>query len=72
MTDEPDHAFAVSLIFEVAGGAHVADYCRDNDIGLAPVCFTHPDIVGQLVALGEEVFTIVPLAPAALQQLRFL
>lgn len=66
------HAFAVSLIYEVAGESRVADYCLENGITLSPVRFVHYDAMGELVALGDDVFSIQPVKHPAEAQLRML
>jgi hypothetical protein len=66
------HAFAVSLIHEVAGDARVAEYCLENGIVLAPVRFVHYDAMGELVALADEVFSIQPVKHPTEAQLRLL
>lgn len=66
------HAFAVALIFECSGEARVAEYCLEHGITLAPVRFVHSDAMGELVALQDEVYSIVPVQTAAPVQLRML
>jgi hypothetical protein len=62
------HALAVSLIYEVSGDGQVAEYCHLNSITLTPVRFVHYDAMGELVALGDDVFSINPvITPHAVQ-----
>jgi hypothetical protein len=66
------HAFAVALIFEVAGENRVAEYCLENGITLCPVRFVHYDAMGELVSLGEEIYSILPVKDPPEAQLRML
>lgn len=66
------HAFAVALIFEVAGERDVALYCAEHAITLSPVRFVHYDSIGELVSLAGEVFSIQAVKETAVTQLRML
>lgn len=66
------HAFAVSLIFECAGEGRVAEYCLEQGIVLAPVRFVHYDAMGELVALGDEVYSIQSVKHPVEAQLRLI
>lgn len=66
------HALAVSLIYEVSGDRQVAEYCHHNAITLSPVRFVHYDAMGELVALGDDVFSINPVIPSHAVQLPLL
>jgi hypothetical protein len=66
------HAFAVALIFEVSGEGRVAEYCLEPGIALTPARFVHCDAMGELVALQDEVYSIVAVRAAMPVQLRML
>lgn len=66
------HAFAVALIYECSGEARVAEYCLEHSIVLAPVRFVHSDALGELVALQDEVYSILPVKSSADVELRML
>lgn len=63
------HAFAVALIYECSGERHVAEYCFEHGIVLTPVRFMHYDAIGELVALGDDVFSIQPVKSSTPVQL---
>lgn len=66
------HAFAIALIFEVAGERRVAEYCMEHGITLTPMCFVHVDAMGELVSLNDQVYSIQPVMPPPLIQLSLL